>query len=105
MRLTYVGKIECHECGTGYGKSGPLCEYENDGDPSGDAVILCEECFEAKDGNGKQDYIMENEPKYVFTVIFRGEFVEVKANHPDEICGELCPEEPEDWQFVSVRER
>jgi len=44
-KLTYIGTVLCCDCGTGYGISGPLAEYQ---DESG-TVILCEECADESD--------------------------------------------------------
>lgn len=41
--------------------------------------------------------------EYIFTVFYNNEEIEVEANHPDEIPGELNPNEPIHYEFISVR--
>lgn len=41
-KLTFVDRAECFDCGTGYGKSGPVSIYLD----CAEKIVLCDECAE-----------------------------------------------------------
>lgn len=44
-KIQFIGRITCHDCGTGYGKSAPLATYETGDSP----LVLCDECAEERE--------------------------------------------------------